>query len=237
LNNKGESPEARVKPVTKRHAYPVVLATALAWVIPLSAAQDPGFQCDQAAAFAAERSGVPIDILLAITRVETGRGGPNPGPWPWTINADGKGTFFATKEEGVSAATEHLTDGTGTFDVGCFQLNFRWHGKNFASLSDMFDPEINADYAASFLSDLYQETGDWSKAVAAYHSRSEDLAQDYLTKVKAVLAGPVAEIPEPSADVQIRENLFPLLQAGAQGSAGSIVPIQTARGRLIGGNS
>lgn len=195
------------------------------------AAPDPSRACDLAAAMAAERSGVPIDILLAITRVETGRGGAD--PWPWTINANGQGNRYANKDAAVLAATDHLTDGTTTFDIGCFQLNMRWHGENFADLSDMFDPTLNADYAAAFLMTLYAESGDWATAVSAYHSRTTDLADAYLAKVKAVLNDPTA--PQPAPEPEPRENLFPLLQAGDQGSAGSLVPLQRARGPLVGG--
>ncbi|MEO8240684.1 MAG: lytic transglycosylase domain-containing protein [bacterium] len=201
-----------------------------------AAAPDPADQCDTAAAQAAQQSGVPIDILLAISRVESGRGGAAGSPWPWTINADGRGDWYATKAEAVAAATAHLSDGTATFDVGCFQLNIRWHGAHFNDLSAMFDPVQNAAYAASFLAQLYQESGDWAQAVSAYHSRSPDLAADYLAKVKAVLHGtdaPVAPPPEAVA----RQNRFPLLQAGGRGSTGSLVPQTAARGPLIGGNS
>ena len=203
---------------------------------PIDAAADPSSQCDYAAAQAAGRSGVPIDILLAITRVETAGGGDHSGPWPWTINADGQGNWYNSLDEAVSAANAHLTDGTQTFDVGCFQLNMRWHRDNFASLSDMFDPIQNADYAAGFLLQLYDESGDWAQAVSAYHSRSPDLADAYLQKVKAVLNDP-ANAPPPVPEPAIRENLFPLLQAGEQGSFGSIVPLQQSRGRIVGGNS
>jgi len=222
-----------------RHILNIAFAGwALTQTSPAFAATDPSRACDQAAARAAERSGVPIDILLAITRVEAGRGGAAGSSWPWTINADGKGSFYDTKDEAVAAATSHLTDGTNSFDIGCFQLNMRWHGENFADLSDMFDPMRNADYAASFLTQLYQESGDWSAAVSAYHSRTPDLAEAYLTKVMAVLDGPTHQDDalDPPSDVPIRENRFPLLQAGGQGSAGSLVPVQLARGRLIGGD-
>ena len=199
-----------------------------------SAAADPADQCDQAAARASQDSGVPIDILLAITRVETGRSDGQ--PWPWTINADGAGNWYATKGEAVAAATGHGNDGTGTFDVGCFQLNIKWHGDGFASLDDMFDPERNAAYAAQFLATLYQQSGDWAAAVSAYHSRTPDLAEAYLAKVKAILNDPNAK-PVPIVVAAPHENLFPLLQAGDQGSAGSIVPLQTARNPIIGGKS
>ena len=211
------------------------MAALLGFARVANAAADPSDQCDYAAAQAAQDSGVPIDILLAITRVETGRGAGEPRPWPWTINADGTGNWYANKDEAVSAATAHETDGTGTFDVGCFQLNIKWHGQGFASFEDMFDPTQNAAYAARFLAQLYQETGDWAAAVSAYHSRTPDLAEAYLAKVTAILNDPAA--PETVSAPQPRENLFPLLQAGDQGSAGSIVPLQSARHPIIGGNS
>ncbi len=208
---------------------------------PVWAAASPGLLCDHAAALASQATGVPIDILLAISRVESGRRQDGSfGPWPWTINADGKGAFFETKTDAVAAATAHLTDGTGTFDAGCFQLNYRYHGDGFATFDDMFDPEKNADYAARFLVTLYDEKGNWADAVAAYHSRTPDLGATYLNQVKAVLGGPNAGDPQAAAAVvpvaAIRENNFPLLQAGGQGGYGSIVPMSNTRGPLIGGN-
>lgn len=223
-----------------RHSlFARLLAGALTTATALGAAPDPSGLCDRAAAAAAQGTGVPIDILLAITRVETGRGDrATLKPWPWAINADGHGTFFDTKDQAVAAATAHLTDGTGTFDVGCFQLNIRWHGAAFANLSDMFNPEANALYAARFLTQLHQESGDWAKAVAAYHSRTQGLADQYLSQVKAVLDGSGAAPPPPAPPPATpRENRYPLLQAGGQTTAGSIVPLQGTRGPIIGGNS
>ena len=204
---------------------------------PAPAAGNPAQLCDLAAQAAAQKTGVPIDILLAITRVETGRSANGElRPWPWAINADGTGAWYDSQAQAVAAATAHLADGTGTFDVGCFQLNMRWHGDAFASLTEMFDPGKNAYYAAHFLLQLYQESGDWAQAVADYHSRTGDLAAPYVEKVKAVLNGPGApDIPPPQ--MQVRENRFPLLQAGDRGSAGSIVPLQMAHGPLIGGGA
>ena len=201
----------RIKPVLTDVLMALALMIGLA--APLGAAANP---CDFAAQQASQSTGVPVDILLAISRVESGRrqdGGF--GPWPWTINADGQGSFYTTKADAVAAATTHLTDGTGTFDSGCFQLNY---------------------YAARFLLSLYDEMGNWSDAVAAYHSRTPDVGKGYLNRVKAVLNGP--EAPQPIVPIAIaHENTFPLLQGGAQGGYGSLVPMTAARGRLIGGNS
>ena len=227
----------RIKPILKGVLVAMAMFTLFVAPSILTAGPSLGPLCDLAAHKASQATGVPVDILLAITRVESGRrleGGF--GPWPWTINADGQGSFYATKQDAVSAATEHLTNGTGTFDSGCFQLNYRYHGAAFDTFDAMFDPQKNADYAARFLLELYAEKGNWADAVAAYHSRTPDLAERYLNRVKAVLNGPQA----PKLVVPIilpRENTFPLLQAGEQGGYGSLVPLTTARGRLIGGNS
>ncbi|MGV8989027.1 MAG: lytic transglycosylase domain-containing protein [Cypionkella sp.] len=234
----------RVKPAMNKSGFPwAALSVSLTFsILGLSGAMavpDPVALCDRAAAHAADASGVPIDILLAISRVETGRRKDGAlSPWPWTINADGKSFFYDSKAAAVAEAKAHLTDGTGTFDVGCFQLNIRWHGEAFSTLEDMFDPDHNAQYAARFLNTLYQETGTWAGAVAAYHSRTPDLAKTYLNQVKAVLdAGGSQRAPVIAAQAPMpRENNFPLLQAGAQGSFGSIVPFTGARGPLFGGN-
>lgn len=215
-----------------------MIVILLLWLVLGAVAQgakSPAALCDHAAARAAAETGVPIDILLAISRVESGRRDKGTlNPWPWTINADGKGSFYPTKSEAMAAAEAHLIDGTASFDIGCFQLNIRWHGQAFTSFDEMFDPQRNAEYAAGFLLTLYQETGSWAEAVAAYHSRTPDLAESYLEKVKAVLrdGGPP---PVPPPAVLPRENRFPLLQAGTQGSLGSVVPFNAARGPLIGG--
>lgn len=201
------------------------------------AATHPGQLCDRAASRAAAATGVPVDILLAISRVETGR--PLDGtrsPWPWTINADGAGTFYDSKSDAVSAAEAHLGDGTGTFDIGCFQLNIRWHGSGFRTFEEMFDPEKNADYAARFLMTLYAQSGNWADAVAAYHSRTPELGQAYLSQVRAVLDEPQGDAP-PTAAPQPRENAFPLLKTGERGSLGSLVPVMVAASPLIGGGN
>ena len=36
--------------------------------------------------------------------------------------------------------TEVFVDGQPSFDVGCFQLNYKWHGEHFASIDQMFEP-------------------------------------------------------------------------------------------------
>jgi hypothetical protein len=202
------------------------------------AADDPGALCDAAAQSAAQESGVPVDILLAITRAETGRRSNGVfRPWPWAINDGGQGYWFASEDEALKAASDRLAAGDDNFDIGCFQINTHYHGQAFAKLTDMFDPIRNARYAAAFLTELRQETGDWDKAIAAYHSRTPDLAGPYLDRVTE-LRGLTPTVPDATvqtaAALPDRPNLFPLLKAGAQGATGSLVPLQDGLGPLFG---
>ena len=97
--------------------------------------------------------------------------------WPWAINREGKGYWFKTREEALAFAKASLAEGRTSFDVGCVQINYRWHGHAFPSLEDMFDPEWTATYAAQFLRTLYEERGSWSAAAGAYHSLTPELAR------------------------------------------------------------
>jgi len=223
----------------------LVLAAALAG--PLSA--DPSDLCIAVAQDAARLSGVPLSVLIAITQTETGRTeGGQTRPWPWTVNMEGEGHWFDTREEALAYANAQYARGARSFDVGCFQINYRWHGENFTTIDQMFDPLANATYAAQFLLRLHGETGDWSKAAGAFHSRTEEYATRYRARFDslrsaAISAGadngsyPVAD----AAPVQVarsdargqaallpRTNTFPLLQPrdGAR-ALGSLVPLTT----------
>lgn len=187
--------------------------------------------CDDAALRAAAETGVPPALMLAITRVETGRDG---APWPWTLNVDGTGHFYASAAETASAAEAAIAAGASQVDVGCFQLNLQWHGAAFDSLTEMVDPEANARYAARFLSDLYAETGDWRAAAAAYHSRTEERGTAYVARIEAAHAA-LSAPDMPSTPPATRPNRFPLLISGGTGAAGSLVPTLGHRLPLIGG--
>lgn len=187
--------------------------------------------CDKAALAAAAAHGVPPQLMLAIARVETGRKiGDDIAPWPWTVNQAGIGHWFETPADAVDFVQQAIDAGQTNLDIGCFQLNLRWHAEGFSNLQTMFAPDANANYAAQFLDRLYAQKGNWVDAAAAYHSATPEHAQAYVEKVEAVLAA-LAPLPE-SLPVPVLANRFPLLQAGGAGAIGSLVP-QVAGGQPL----
>ena len=143
----------------------------------------PNNICDQAAEDAARLTRVPVSILKSITRVETGRSdNGHLEPWPWTLNIEGQGVWFSSRDEALEFLEQSLNRGLRSIDVGCFQLNYSWHGSNFQSVQDILNPELNAKYAAGFLRKLHQEKGNWEAAIAAYHSRTPYHARKYLNR-------------------------------------------------------
>lgn len=133
--------------------------------------------CREAGLAAAQRHGVPPALMLAIGEVESARGGK--GAWPWTLNVAGAGAWFDTRRDALAAARAALARGIRSIDLGCFQVNRRWHGAAFDGLDEMLDPHANADYAARFLADLKAEAGDWLTAAGWYHSRTPKHARRY----------------------------------------------------------
>ncbi|MDO5613683.1 MAG: hypothetical protein Q4G14_10650 [Paracoccus sp. (in: a-proteobacteria)] len=154
----------------------------LAMAAPLRAAS-PAEICEYVALQVAAETGVPADILGALTLTETGR--RHDGrlrPWAWAVNAEGAGTWFDDPAQALHFAQSRVAAGRPNVDIGCFQINFRWHGQHFASLEEMFDPLQNGRYAAHFLTRLHAETGDWRAAAGAFHSRRPEDARRYLAR-------------------------------------------------------
>jgi len=141
----------------------------------------------------AERVGrLPDRMMDAIAVVESGRPDDRTGkprPWPWTINAEGQGFFFATKQQAIDAVRALQARGVRSIDVGCMQVNLMFHPDAFATLDLAFDPHTNALYAARFLNALYTASHDWPTAIAAYHSETPAIGAEYRNRVMARWGG------------------------------------------------
>lgn len=216
-----------------------LLATVPAYASGTETGTDPSLICDAAAMLAARETGVPLSVLKAISLTETGRKRAGKmRPWPWTVNMEGKGVWFDSPDELTTYVETHHARGARSYDVGCFQLNYKWHGQNFTSLQEMMEPRANALYAARFLQDLYAEKGNWNDAAGAYHSRTKKYADRYKKRFdqyrSTLLHEDTAPPTLPAGPLNrliagARVNTYPLLvNQNAARTHGSLVALPSA---------
>ncbi len=233
--------------MTRSLACSLGLATLL-FATPCAGATATVPDCEAHAAAAGQGAGIPDGVLPAVARVESGRQGR---AWPWTLNQAGAGSFHATKEEALAKLDEILATGTQNVDLGCMQLNWRWHSAEFPDAATMLDPVANTRYAARFLLSLKDRHGNWDSAVAAYHSTGSARGASYGAKVAtardAILAEPgdgnaplgMAELTDPDAPLVVAGLTRGLLALSGQplvgrGAAGDLRRAQ-GRGGLLPG--
>ncbi len=151
---------------------------------------DSGNVCLKATVQAEEKYQIKTNLLTSISNVETGRWNEQASKkvaWPWTVNVNGKGHFYKTKAEAVAAVKDWQRRGYRSIDVGCMQINLRFHGRKFASIEDAFDPDKNVEIAAQILKERYSVRKDWMQAAADYHSKNHRKAQVYMKKLLVAL--------------------------------------------------
>jgi len=131
--------------------------------------------------------GLPDGILQSISTVEASRiqADGSYRAWPWTLNDAGKGLFFDSPQQVLEYLDANLTHPDTSIDVGCMQINTKWHGAFFETIDEMLDPASNVAYAASFITDLYHAHGNWDDAIRHYHSNEEKRNGPYLERVLA----------------------------------------------------
>lgn len=155
-------------------------------------APSPWSYCERAAIAIETTHKMPRALLVSVSMAEAGRFDPKSGkarPWPWTINAEGQSFYFDSKKEAVAATQRLLKAGVRSIDVGCMQVNLRYHPDAFSDLHEAFEPLTNVTYGAEFLKRLRKQTGSWPKAVATYHSESPIRNEPYFAKVIRIWTG------------------------------------------------
>lgn len=129
---------------------------------------------------------IPKDLLHSISLQESGKHLKNLDkkiPWPWTVNVEGKGFYFNSKNEAIGFVQQEKKKGKKSIDVGCMQISLLYHGNEFDSLEDAFDPKRNVEYGAIFLREKYEQYKSWKKAVANYHSADYAKGSKYQASV------------------------------------------------------
>ena len=183
-----------------RAALPLFALLSAVLALPVLAGESP---CEDLAEAAARQQGIPQGLMSAIARTESGRstGAGGVQAWPWTLNQGGQGSFHDSRAAALDHLERLLAQGVVNVDVGCMQINYRWHHGAFPSVAAMLDPQQNTRYAAQFLRALHERYGSWETATAAYHSLDAERGQRYLVRVtgqrEQAPAGAAPALPGP----------------------------------------
>lgn len=157
-------------------------------ILPAKELITDGALCSVAAKEAGIEYGVNFDLLQTISAVESGRWDNLQNryvAWPWTVNVKGKGYYYASKEDAIRAVQKFQSQGIESIDVGCMQINLKYHGEAFSSLDDAIDPLKNVKYSAKFLRSLYSRHGQsWKKAAKRYHSANPEKGEAYTKRLE-----------------------------------------------------
>lgn len=139
--------------------------------------------CGMVALKAEQDNQIKPNLLQTIALVESGRFDKKIGrkvAWPWTVHANGHGHYYKTKEEAVAAVHVFLAQGITNIDVGCMQINLKYHGQAFNNVEEAMDPQKNVTYGAKFLLSLYKRNGQsWQKTAMQYHSKNHQKGLNY----------------------------------------------------------
>lgn len=130
-------------------------------------AQAAAGACEAEILAAARAHGVPPGILHSVGLTETGRKG---ALYPYALNIEGRTVFAKSRSEALREFERARAEGKSLIDLGCMQINYKYHGAEFSSVTAMFDPHANVDYAARFLARLHARHETWTMAVARYHA-------------------------------------------------------------------
>lgn len=130
---------------------------------------------------------LPRELMTAISRVESGRWDPERkelSAWPWTVTNGSDGQYFPSKAKAIAHVRKLRARGISNIDVGCMQINLRYHPDAFENLDAALDPVTNARYAASLLSRLFTEHRSWGETIKRYHSSNPKFNRPYYAKVE-----------------------------------------------------
>ncbi|WP_454848205.1 lytic transglycosylase domain-containing protein [Rhizobium binxianense] len=142
--------------------------------------------CEREIQSAAAKYGIPEGILYSVGLTETGRKG---SLYPYAMNIEGKAVFPPSEQAAMRQFDVARRAGARLIDIGCMQINHYYHGENFSSAEEMFDPHRNVEYAAKFLRNLHDRHETWTMAVARYHAgpNNDPAQKQYVCRVIANL--------------------------------------------------
>ncbi|MSP48542.1 MAG: lytic transglycosylase domain-containing protein [Alphaproteobacteria bacterium] len=159
------------------------LAVACALLAPGIASAAPNL-CTTGVAEAERTHGIPEGLLLAMAIQESGVSGQ---PYPWALNLGGRVVYASTQDAAQKILGERRAKGRKNLYAGCMQLSVFHHGRAFASLRDLLQPQRNVAYAARYLAAHYDDYGDWQAAVRRYQGGKARQSAAYFCRVLRTL--------------------------------------------------
>ncbi|MDE1159703.1 MAG: lytic transglycosylase domain-containing protein [Neorhizobium sp.] len=143
-------------------------------------------ECEREVQKAAHRYQIPEGILYSVGLTETGRKGKLSAN---ALNIEGKAYFPGSEQEALNMVADAVRQGAKLIDIGCMQINQYYHGGEFPSIRQMFNPRQNVEYAALFLRRLHDQHETWTMAVARYHAgpNNNPAQRQYVCRVIANL--------------------------------------------------
>ena len=124
--------------------------------------------CPRLIAQTEARRNIPRGLLMAIALTESGNRGT---PSPYAMNIAGRSHFAQSGQEMANIINSNWGRGVRSIDVGCMQVNLKFHAENFSRLTDLLNSVTNVEYGASYLIKLAKESGSWKSAVMSYHNK------------------------------------------------------------------
>lgn len=106
---------------------------------------------------------------MAIAITESGMDG---SPDPYAMNIAGRSHHAKSTGEMAQIIASNYKRGVTSIDVGCMQVNLKYHGGKFARPTDLLDSATNVDYGASYLIKLAADKGSWREGVMDYHNKN-----------------------------------------------------------------
>jgi hypothetical protein len=110
-------------------------------------------------------------------------------PWPWSLHTPTEhDMYFPNYEAALVKLRELLARGETNVDVGILQINWRANAYRLPDPAELLIPRNNIGVAAQMLRELLEGcNGDWSCAVARYHSPRKDLGEAYEAAVRQII--------------------------------------------------
>lgn len=133
-----------------------------------SAGYGATFDCPTLISQVEARRNIPRGLLMAIAMTESGNNG---APSPYAMNIAGRSYFASSGQEMANVISANWQRGVTSIDVGCMQINLKYHGMKFARLTDLLNSPTNVEYGAGYLIALATEAGSWKDAVMSYHNK------------------------------------------------------------------